>query len=217
MAKLMANEKADMVFTDPPYNVRYVGMTKQWDRLQNDALGEAEFALFLENAFANIGVVMLPSAGLYICHADKTQIAFRTALESNGFEWRATIVWIKNQPAFNMAQYKYKHEPIYYLFKRGQVVRWYGDANETTVWEVKRASKNEYHSTQKPVELVEIAIQNSSLVKQIVLDLFGGSGSTLIACEKLGRKCRMMEIDEHYCDVIIQRWQNFTGQKAVKL
>ena len=212
--RLMGQEKADMVFTDPPYNVKYEGMSKQWIGLKNDNLPKDGFIRFLLDTFTNVDLFTLETAGIYVCHADKTQIEFRTALEEVGYEWRATIIWVKNQPAFNMAQYKYKHEPIYYMFKKGNTVKWYGDANETTVWDIKRAAKNEYHSTQKPIELVEIAIINSSPREGIVLDLFGGSGSTLIACEKLNRKCRMMEIDPIYCQVIIDRWEKFTNLKA---
>lgn len=215
--KLMQGEKADMVFTDPPYNVRYEGMSKQWIGLKNDNLPKDGFIRFLLDTFTNVELFTLDAAGIYVCHADKTQIEFRTALEEVGYEWRATIVWVKNQPAFNMAQYKYKHEPIYYMFKKGNTVKWYGDANETTVWDIKRASKNEYHSTQKPVELVEMAVINSSPREGVVMDLFGGSGSTLIACEKTNRKCRMMEIDPTYVQVIIDRWEKFTGKKAVQL
>ena len=116
-----------------------------------------------------------------------------------------------------MAQYKYKHEPIYYMFKDGQTVNWYGAKNETTVWEISRASKNEYHSTQKPVELVVKAISNSSKQGSSVMDLCSGGGSTLIACEKTKRKCYGMEIDPHYCDVIVKRWEGFTGKKAERV
>tara|TARA_Y100000310_G_scaffold311413_1_gene357656 strand:- start:179 stop:1357 length:1179 start_codon:yes stop_codon:yes gene_type:complete len=212
--KLMDGNKADMVFTDPPYNVKYEGMSKKWDGLKNDNLSDVQFAEFIEKLFKNIFLNTSEKVGLYVCHADMTQVAFRQSMENVGFKWRATIIWVKNQPAFNMAQYKYKHEPIYYMFKDGQTVNWYGAKNETTVWEISRAVKNEFHSTQKPVELVVKAISNSSKQGYSVMDLCSGGGSTLIACEKTGRKCYGMEIDPHYCDVIVKRWEQFTGGKA---
>ena len=212
---LMDGNKADMVFTDPPYNVKYEGMSKKWDGLKNDNLSDVQFAEFIEKLFKNIFLNTSEKVGLYVCHADMTQVAFRQSMENVGFKWRATIIWVKNQPAFNMAQYKYKHEPIYYMFKDGQTVNWYGAKNETTVWEISRAVKNEFHSTQKPVELVVKAISNSSKQGYSVMDLCSGGGSTLIACEKTGRKCYGMEIDPHYCDVIVKRWEQFTGGKAI--
>jgi DNA modification methylase len=217
VAKLMNGEKADMVFTDPPYNVKYEGMSKQWDGLKNDNLSDGQFVEFVEKLFKNTFLHTTDKVGLYVCHADMTQVAFRNAMENVGFKWRATIIWVKNQPAFNMAQYKYKHEPIYYMFKKGKTVNWYGAKNETTVWEVNRAKKNEFHSTQKPVELVVKAISNSSREGYSVMDLCMGGGSTLIAAEKLNRKCYGMELDEKYCDVIINRWEQFTGLKAKKI
>ena len=214
---LMGQEKADMVFTDPPYNVKYEGMSKKWDGLKNDNLSDIQFVEFVEKLFKNIFLYTTEKVGLYVCHADMTQVAFRQSMENVGFKWRATIIWVKNQPAFNMAQYKYKHEPIYYMFKDGQTVNWYGAKNETTVWDISRAVKNEFHSTQKPVELVVKAISNSSKQGYSVMDLCSGGGSTLIACEKTNRKCYGMEIDPHYCDVIVKRWEEYTGNKAERI
>lgn len=215
--KLMRGELADMLFSDPPYNVDYQGMqnSKQWDAIANDMMSPSDFEAFLIKAFTNYYDFSSDNAGCYICHADKSHKEFRNAFEQVGYEWRATIIWVKNSPAFNFAQYKYKHEPIFYCYKKGKTVNWYGDRTQNTVWEAKKEIGD--HPTIKPVELITKAIENSSPREGIVMDLFGGSGSTLIACEKLHRKCRMMEISPAYCQVIIDRWEKFTGQKAVQL
>ena len=215
--KLMRGEKADMVFTDAPYGVDYQGMqnSKQWEAIANDAMSPGAFEVFLSRAFSNLYAFSSDNAACYICHADKTHKEFRNALEQAGYEWRATIIWVKNSPAFNFAQYKYKHEPIFYCYKKGKTVNWYGDRTQNTVWEAKKEIGE--HPTIKPVELITKAIENSSPREGIVIDLFGGSGSTLIACEKTNRKCRMMEISLVYCQVIIDRWEKFTGKKTVQL
>jgi DNA modification methylase len=215
--KLMQGEPADMVFTDPPYNVDYQGMqnSKQWDVIANDMMSPGDFEAFLIKAFTNFYDFSFDNAACYICHADKSHKEFRNAFEQVGYEWRATIIWVKNSPAFNFAQYKYKHEPIFYCYKKGKTVNWYGDRTQNTVWEAKKEVGE--HPTIKPVELITKTIENSSLREGIVMDLFGGSGSTLIACEKTSRKCRMMEISPVYCQVIIDRWEKFTGKKAVQL
>lgn len=215
--KLMQGELADMLFSDPPYNVDYQGMqnSKQWDAIANDMMSPSDFEAFLMKAFTNYYDFSSDNAGCYICHADKSHKEFRNAFEQVGYEWRATIIWVKNSPAFNFAQYKYKHEPIFYCYKKGKIVNWYGDRTQNTVWEAKKEVGD--HPTIKPVELITKAIENSSPREGIVMDLFGGSGSTLIACEKLNRKCRMMEISPIYCQVIIDRWEKFTGKKAVQL
>ena len=214
---LMQGEKADMVFSDPPYNVGYEGMqnSKQWDSIANDMMSPVDFEAFLIKAFTNYYDFSSLNAGCYICHADKSHKEFRNAFEQVGYEWRATIIWVKNSPAFNFAQYKYKHEPIFYCYKKGQTVNWFGDRTQNTVWEADKERGE--HPTIKPVMLISKAIENSSPREGLVMDLFGGSGSTLIACEKTNRKCRMMEIDPIYCQVIIDRWEKFTGRKAVQL
>lgn len=215
--KLMQGELADILFSDPPYNVDYKGMqnSKQWDAIANDMMSASDFEAFLIKAFTNFYDFSSDNAGCYICHADKSHKEFRNAFEQVGYEWRATIIWVKNSPAFNFAQYKYKHEPIFYCYKKGKIVNWYGDRTQNTVWQAKKEIGD--HPTIKPVELIIKAIENSSPREGIVMDLFGGSGSTLIACEKTNRKCRMMEISPIYCQVIIDRWEKFTGQKAVQL
>lgn len=208
--KLMGGNKADMVFTDPPYNVDYKGMqnSKQWDSIVNDMMPPDKFESFLISVFKNIFDSTTDKAALYVCHSDKSQKEFRNAIEYVGYDWRATINWVKNSPAFNFAQYKYKHEPIYYCFKRDKIVSWYGDRTQHTIWEAKKIKGD--HPTIKPVELIIKALKNSSKKDDIVLDLFGGSGSTLIACEQLDRTCYMMELDPKYCDVIRKRYEQYT-------
>lgn len=217
VALIMGEKKADMIFTDPPYNVDYKGMqnSKQWDGIANDMMPPSDFEAFLIKAFTNYYNFSSQNAACYICHADKSHKEFRNAFEMVGYEWRATVIWVKNSPAFNFAQYKYKHEPIFYCYKRGAVVNWYGDRTQNTIWEAKKETGD--HPTIKPVELITKAIENSSPREGLVVDLFCGSGSTLIACEKTNRICYGMEIDCHYADVIIKRFENFTGQKAVRI
>jgi len=211
VAKLMAGEKADMVFTDPPYGVGYDGGAKKRDKLDGDEIGTSIYA----DALPLLQIAASDHAALYLWYADAHVAA--AAAAAAGYEITAQIIWTKNNAQFvSTAHYHGKHEPCFYAHRKGKSNQWYGGKNEVTVWECDRANKNEYHPTQKPVALAERAIKNSSQVKNIVLDFFGGSGSTLIACEKLNRKCYMMEISEMYCDVIIERWQNFTGRKAEK-
>jgi DNA modification methylase len=220
--RLMGGEKADMVFTDPPYGVDYDGThlssgtyfgkgQRESEKLENDThdiYGEAMPILY--------SFLKDDKVSAYICFAGAFGKTVFDAVSESGFTVRALLIWNKNHAQFGSmgSQYKQKHEPILYLFKKGKTTQWFGANNEVTVWDIDRQSKNEFHLTQKPVALSERAINNSSGINDLVLDLFGGSGSTLIACEKLSRKCRMMEIDEHYCDVIIKRWEDFTGNKA---
>lgn len=214
---LCKDSRGDLVFTDPPYNVDYKGMqnSKQWDPIANDMMKSEDFTEFLYKSFKNLADFTTNQAAVYICHPDKNHLEFRKAFEKAGFGWRATIIWVKNSPAFNFAQYKYAHEPIFYCYKNNQVVNWYGDRTQNTVWHADK-EKGE-HPTIKPVELIKIAIFNSSKENDIILDFFGGSGSTLIACEQTKRRCFIMELDEKYCSVIIERWENLTNQKAIKL
>lgn len=216
MDDLMRGEEIDMIFTDPPYNVDYKGMqnSKQWADIANDNMSDEEFQLFMERIFENAYKHSAHDCAMYVCHSDKMHREFRDAFEKHGWEWRCSIVWTKNSAAFNFAQYKYKHEPIFYCFKKGETVKWYGDNTQTTVWPAKKEVGD--HPTIKPVELIVKAIENSSLRGDTVFDAFLGSGSTLIAAEKTGRKCYGMEINPVYIDVIIKRWEEFTGKKAEK-
>lgn len=213
--KLMDGKKADMVFTDPPYGVDYSGGALSGrTKLSNDHKNTDIYAEVLPCLYA----VTIDKAAFYIWHAaGYADMASR--LTDAQFSIRSQIIWNKNMAQFGAlsAQYKQKHEPCFYCFKKGSAPNWYGPTNEVTVWDVKRESKNELHPTQKPVELAERALENSSLANDMVLDLFGGSGSTLIACEKTNRKARLMELDPRYCDVIVSRWEQYTGKQAILL
>ena len=210
----MDGQKADMVFTDPPYGVDYDGghaTEKRRAKLDND-----DKTLMYAGALPVAYMVSKEGAALYLWFADRFAKDVLTALEECNYKVRTWIIWNKNLAQFGAigAQYKPKHEPCIYAFKKGHAPYWNGPNNEVTVWDVKRHSKNEFHPTQKPVELPERALQNNSKAGDIVLDLFGGSGSTMIAAEKLGRKACLMELDPKYCDVIVTRWEEFTGKTA---
>jgi DNA modification methylase len=213
--KLMDGQKADMVFTDPPYGVDYDGghaTDKRRTKLEND-----DKTLMYAGALPIAYMASKDGAALYLWFADRFAKDVLTALEECNFQVRTWIIWNKNLAQFGAigAQYKPKHEPCIYAFKKGKAPFWNGPNNEVTVWDVKRHSKNEFHPTQKPVDLPVRALENSSKGGDIILDLFGGSGSTLIACEKQNRHARLMELDPKYCDVIVKRWEDFTGKKAM--
>lgn len=208
--RLMKGVKADMVFTDPPYGVNYEGGTTKREKLKGDHDNEI-YSLVLPV----LSVFAEDTAAFYIWHA-AGYADMAVKMGEAGFKIRNQIIWNKNNANFGAlsAQYKQKHEPCFYAHKKKSAPKWYGPTNEVTVWDQNRESKNEYHPTQKPVELTERALTNSSAIGGSVLDLFGGSGSTLIACEKIDRKCFMMELDPHYCDVIVARWEKYTGRQA---
>jgi DNA modification methylase len=216
--RLMEGRKADMLFTDPPYGVSYEGghNKKKRGQIIADSLeGDSLTGLFygaLSAAMTNTK----DGAAFYVWFASGKSIDTFAALANLPLTLRAVIQWYKVKSGLGafMSQYIPNCEPCMYLHKTGKSPSWYGPTTEKTVWELKREGKNEFHPTQKPVELSERAINNSSKAGDEILDLFGGSGSTLIACEKTARDCRMMELDPKYCDVIIKRWQDFTGQTA---
>jgi DNA modification methylase len=215
--ELMDGQKADMVFTDPPYGVDYDGghaTDKRRTKLEND-----DKTLMYAGALPIAYMASKDGAALYLWFADRFAKDVLIALDECNFQVRTWIIWNKNLAQFGAigAQYKTKHEPCIYAFKKGKAPFWNGPNNEVTVWDVKRHSKNQFHPTQKPVELPVRAMENSSKGGDTVLDLFGGSGSTLIACEKINRHARLMELDPKYCDVIVKRWEDFTGKKAVLL
>ena len=211
--RLMDGKKADMVFTDPPYGVNYDGghaTIKRREKLKGDdnvALYKPASVSAMENSKSG--------AAFYLFHAGVK--GFQAAAAAAGWEIRSELIWNKNMAQFGAigAQYKQKHEPFYYCYKKGLRPQWFGANNEVTVWDCNRAAKNEFHPTQKPVELVTRALVNSSKENDIVLDLFLGSGSTLIASQKTGRVCFGMELCESYVDVIIQRYVDYTGNTKV--
>lgn len=262
VARLMGEHKADMIFTDPPYNVNYEGGTGL--KIQNDNMGDEQFYQFLFDAYTAMYRVLKEGGGIYVCHADSEGLNFRKAFIDAGLLLKQCIIWVKNSLVLGRQDYQWKHEPILYGWKPGAAHCWYGGRKETTVieesvdlaiskyegyslltftngtnstvvkvpsfeiihegtdegsttWRIEKPKKNGDHPTMKPIALCARAIQNSSKPGERVLDPFGGSGSTLMACEQTGRICHTMEYDPVYAEVIIRRWEEFTGQKAVKL
>jgi DNA modification methylase len=217
--KLLQSQKADLLFTDPPYGVSYKGghnKKKRQGIIADTLQGEDLTDLFYESLSTAI-TWLKDGAALYVWYASGKSIETYASLAKLPLKLRAVIQWYKIKSGLGafMSQYIPNCEPCMYLHKEGCSPYWYGPTNEKTVWELKKESTNNYHPTQKPVELPERAIINSTKQGDSVLDLFGGSGSTLIACEKIGRLARVMELDPKYCDVIIKRWQYFTGSKAI--
>ena len=220
VAKLMNGVKADMVFTDPPYGVSYEGglNEKKKQQIKNDSITGNELYYFLYDVFVNAKLSTKDKSAIYVFYATKTTKEFINAFIDSGLKQRSIIAWYKQGGGFGdfMAHYMNAYEPCIYG-SNGESVNWYGASNEKTVWEMDKEKKCDLHPTMKPVELVSRAIKNSSKQEDGVLDLFGGSGSTLIACEQLNRKCYMMELDPHYISVIIERYINFTGNDVYRL
>jgi DNA modification methylase len=216
--QLMHGKKADMVFTDPPYGVAYEGghNDKKRQQIQNDALEGEDLTSLFYGALTAAITVTAEHAPFYVWFASGKSVETFAAFADLPLKLRAVIQWYKVRSGLGafMSQYIPNCEPCIYAYKAGCSPQWYGPTDEKTVWELQKESRNEFHPTQKPVELPERAITNSSKKGQLVLDLFGGSGSTLIACEKTGRHARLMELDPRYCDVIVKRWQAFTGKRA---
>lgn len=204
----------DILVTDPPYNVAYEGKTKDALTIQNDSMGDEQFRQFLRDAFVAADAVMKPGAVFYIWHADSEGYNFRGACFDAGWKVRQCLIWAKDSMVMGRQDYHWKHEPCLYGWKDGAAHLWSSDRKQTTIIECKRPQRNDIHPTMKPVELMEYQILNNTKGMDVVLDLFGGSGSTLIACEKTGRQARLMELDPKYCDVIVKRWEEFTGKTA---
>jgi DNA modification methylase len=203
----------DILVTDPPYNVNYEGSNGL--KIQNDSMGDEQFRQFLRDAFVAANAVMKQGAVFYIWHADVEGYNFRGACKDAGWQVRQCLVWNKDSLVMGRQDYHWKHEPCLYGWKDGAAHLWAADRKQTTIIECKKPKKNDMHPTMKPVELMEYQILNNTKGQDIVLDLFGGSGSTMIAAEKIGRCARLMELDPKYCDVIVKRWEDFTGKKAV--
>ena len=208
--KLMVGEKANMLHTDPPYGVDYEGVP-------NDHLKDAALEKFLYDAFTCAFMVLHSGSNVYVWHADITALEFISAFRSAGFKQARppTIQWVKPSLTMSQGDYHSQNEPCLYGWKEGSGRVRVKDRKQTTLWHCDRTTESKTHPTMKPVELCQRAIENSSMPNCIVLDLFGGSGSTLIACEKTGRINHSMELDPKYCDVIVTRWQAFTGKQAI--
>lgn len=244
--KLMQGQTADLIMTDPPYNVAV--QNSQGMKIQNDDMSDSAFNQFLDDLFSVMATKLKPGGAFYCWIVDYYRLSFETALEKNGLQVKQPLIWVKNSATFGRSDYHWRHEPVLYGWKSGQSHYFIEEYNHTTVLEklekiaktgfekltkedavnllneiyklpttILRANKpikDDMHPTQKPIQLLAALIRNSSRPNEIVLDACGGSGSTLMACEQLGRKCYINEIDPKYADVIIQRWENFTGQKA---
>lgn len=213
--KLCQGGSVDLLLTDPPYGVDYTGKTKDALIIQNDALTDEALRDMLADAFESANSVMKPGAVFYIWHADSKALVFRIACQMAGWEVRQVLIWAKNSMVLGRKDYQCKHEPCLYGWKDGAGHLWASDRKQTTILEFDRPTKNKEHPTMKPVKLFDYQIQNNTKGGDIVLDLFGGSGTTLIACEQNGRCARVMELDSRYVDVIIDRWEKLTGEKAV--
>ena len=205
----------DLLLTDPPYNVNYQGGTKEKLKIKNDNMDGSEFRRFLQDAFQNAHDAMKKGAPFYIWHADSERYNFQGACEDVGLEVKQCLIWNKNSMVMGRQDYHWKHEPCLCGWKGGAAHKWCADRKQTAVLDFDKPKKNADHPTMKPIELICYQIKNSTNERDKVLDLFGGSGSTLIACEKLNRKNYTMELDEKYVDVIINRWERLTGEKAV--
>lgn len=224
VAILMDGQKADLLLTDPPYNVEIVGgshgesiesrLKKGALTIQNDKMSDGDFSDFLHKVFAAANTCMKEGACFYVWYASREVINFQSSLNESGLEVKQELIWNKSSLVMGRQDYQWKHEPCLYGWKEGGSHKWYGDRKQTTVIDFDRPSKSEDHPTMKPVGLFTYQINNSTKTEDVVLDLFGGSGTTLIACEQTGRKCYMMELDPHYCDVIRKRYWKFkTGSE----
>lgn len=211
LAQLMGDEQADMLLTDPPYNVNYEGTNGK--KIANDSMSPAEFATFLCNAMNAAAVCLRSGAAFYVWYAEKESVNFRHALENAGLTVRQGLVWIKNHFVVGRQDYQWKHEPCLYGWKDGAPHYFVDDRTQSTVLEFPKPQRSDEHPTMKPVALMAQLITNSTKEGQIVLDPFGGSGSTLMACELKGRVCRMVELDPRYCDVILKRFMLEAGEE----
>ena len=216
--RLMQGEQADMVFTDPPYNVDYANSAKDKMRgtdrpILNDNLGDG----FYDFLLAALTPMLQHCAGAtYIAMSSSELDTLQQAFRAAGGKWSTFIIWAKHTFTLGRADYQRQYEPILYGWPEGENRHWCGDRDQGDVWAIKKPQKNDLHPTMKPVELVERALRNSSRPGDTVLDPFGGSGTTVIAAEKSGRKARMIELDPKYCDVIVRRWQDFSAQAALR-
>jgi site-specific DNA-methyltransferase (adenine-specific) len=215
MEKLVNNRQVDMWLTDPPYNVAYEGKTKDALTIQNDSMDNEGFRQFLRDAYVTADTVMKAGAVFYIWHADSEGYNFRGAAHDAGWKVRQCLIWKKSTMVMGRQDYHWKHEPCLYGWKEGAGHLWSTDRKQTTILEFDKPSRNGEHPTMKPVALFEYQMLNNTKGGDIVLDSFGGSGTTLLAAEKHGRHAYLMELDPKYCDVIVKRWEDFTGKKAV--
>ena len=205
---LMQGKKANLVVTDPPYNVNYEGTA---GKIKNDNMAAEKFYQFLLDAFTNMEKVMAEDASIYVFHADTEGLNFRRAFTDAGFYLSGCCIWKKPSLVLGRSPYQWQHEPVLYGWKKNGKHQWYSDRKQTTIWEFEKPRKNADHPTMKPIPLLAYPITNSSMSNTLILDPFGGSGSTLIACEQTDRSCCTIELDEKYCDVIVKRYVELKG------
>ena len=210
--RVLEEGNADMVFCDPPYSVSYTGKTARKLTIQNDDLGEG-FYDFLREACAN--VLTVTKGAIYICMSSSELHTLFRAFTDAGGHWSTFVIWVKNHFTLGRSDYQRQYEPILYGWAEGTPHFWCGARDQSDVWSVDKPAVNDLHPTMKPVELVQRAIRNSRNRRDVVFDPFGGSGSTLLACETTGRHARLIEVDPRYVDVIVKRWQDYTGQQAI--
>lgn len=208
---------AALLITDPPYNVDYTGKSAKAMKIENDSMDASVFHDFLLAAFGNAYDAMADGAAFYVWYASRGVVDFATAIEEAGLTAKQELIWNKSSFVAGWKDYQWKHESCLYGWKETGTHNWYGDRKQTTVIDWDRPTKADLHPTMKPVGLFDYQIRNSSAKNDIVLDLFGGSGTTIIACEQNGRMARVMEYDPKYADVIVDRWEKLTGMKAVKV
>jgi len=205
---LMDGKRANLVVTDPPYNVNYEGSV---GKIKNDSMDEEKFERFLFAAYVNMEQNMEADASIYVFHSDSHGLAFRKAFVEAGFYLSGCCIWKKQSLVLGRSPYQWQHEPVLFGWKKSGKHQWYSDRKQSTIWEYDRPAKNNLHPTMKPINLVAYPVQNSSMSNCIVLDPFGGSGSTLIACEQTNRICHMAELDVKFVDVITKRFIDFVG------
>ena len=207
--KLMDGKRANLIVTDPPYGVSFKsssGLT-----IQNDSMKNEEFYQFLKNAFTNMAAHLEPGGAAYVFHADTEGLNFRQAFIDAGFHLAGSCIWVKDSLVLGRSDYQWQHEPVLYGFLKNGKHSWYSDRKQTTIWNFKKPKRNENHPTSKPLDLLSYPIGNSSQENAIVVDTFGGSGSTMMACERSNRICYMMELDKKYASVILRRYVEDTG------
>jgi len=215
--KLMQRELADMVVTDPPYNVAYEGKTKDALTIENDSMGNDDFYKFLYDFYSALTTAVKKGGAIYVWHASSEIINFAKAMVDAGWLLKQQLIWVKNSMVMGRQDYQWKHEPCLYGWLGGESHKWYSDRKQTTVIEFDRPLRNGEHPTMKPIGLFAYQIENSSKIGDIVIDAFGGSGTTMVACQQLKRKARVIEYDPKYCQVIIDRMKKLDPSLTIKI
>lgn len=214
---LMNGEKADLIVTDPPYNVAYQGDTEEQLTIENDSMANDDFLLFLRQVFSSMYRVTKEGSGIYVFHADSEGASFRIAFKQAGFKFAQCCIWRKNSLCLGRQDYQWQHEPVLYGWKPGAPHNWYSDRKQTTVWDFDKPARNAIHPTMKPVALMAYPIQNSCREGGIVIDFFSGSGSTIMACQQIDRICYAMEIDPRYADASVYRFKSLFKNVPIRL